>query len=161
MGKLDDKDKSEVDEEFQKLCKLNYFIPIASLPETLQTEIWESDVINFLSVAPAYKASSISTKCRAAVNGGRKHRHSNLSINDLSLTGQASLDLAATFRQFKSRPGAAVADIRKFYNQVHISRRSWPLQLMIWKKGCQPSNPLEYFVISRLQDGLRSSATHS
>ena len=39
MGKLDDKDKSEVDEEFQKLCKLNYFIPIASLPETLQTEI--------------------------------------------------------------------------------------------------------------------------
>ena len=64
MGKLDDKDKSEVDEEFQKLCKLNYFIPIASLPETLQTEIWESDVINFLSVAPAYKASSISTKWR-------------------------------------------------------------------------------------------------
>ena len=111
---MDNKDKSDMDTEFQKLCKLNYCIPIESLPEALQSEIWASDVINFLSVDPAYKSSSISTKCPAAVNGGRKHRHSNLSMCDLSLTGQASLDLAATFRQFKSRPGAEVREITNF-----------------------------------------------
>ena len=39
MGKMDNEDKSDMDTEFQKLCKLDYCIPIESLPEALQSEI--------------------------------------------------------------------------------------------------------------------------
>ena len=161
MRSLSIEDKSQMETEFQKLKNLGYFIAINELPQVLQDDIWSSDVINFLSVSPAYKKASLSTCCRAAVNGSKKQRKSNLSINDLSLTGLAPLDITATFRHFKSQAGAAVADIRKFYNQVHIARKSWPLQLMLWRKDCDRNNPLEYLVITRLQYGLRSSATLS
>ena len=123
MMKLTKDEREELPQEFQKNCQKGFYIDIKTLPRKLQEDIWSSDVINFLSTAPAWKQSSLSTKIRCAQNASKKRRKSGKSLNCLPLVGYSSLDMADTFRCFKSLPGASLADISKYYQQVYLNKK--------------------------------------
>ena len=118
MMKLTKDEREELHQEFQKLCQKGFYIDIKTLLQKLQEDIWSPDLINFLSTAPAWKQCSLSTKIRCAQNAPKKQRQSGKSLNCLLPVGYSSLDMADTFRCFKSLPGASLADISKYYQQV-------------------------------------------
>ena len=83
MMKLTEEEREELHQEFQKLCDKGFYINIKTLPQKLQDDIWSSDMINFLSTAPAWKKSSMSTKFRCAHNASKKQKASGKSMNCL------------------------------------------------------------------------------
>ena len=85
--------------------------------------------------------------------------NSCLRCTNNSIGGSAPLDMSRTARFFKSKKGLAVADISKKVQQVFISKSSYPLQLLVWRKNGDPKNPLAYFTIPRLTYGHKSAST--
>ena len=67
--------------------------------------------------------------------------------------------MSRTARFFKSKKGLAVGDISKFFQQVFISKSSYPLQLLVWRKNGDPKEPLTYWTIPRLTYGHKSAST--
>jgi hypothetical protein len=110
-------------------------------------------------VAPAWKLNSLLTKFRAALNFEKMSKKSGLSLNDISVGGSAPLDMAKTARFLKSKKGLAVADVSKFFQQIFISKSSYPLQLLVWRKNGDPKEPLTYWSIPRLTYGHKSAST--
>ena len=161
MMKLTRDEREELHQEFQKLCQKGFYINIKTLPQKLQEDIWSSDMINFLSTSPAWKQSSLSTKIRCAQNASKKQKAYGKSLNCLQPVGYSSLDMADTFRCFKNLPGASLADISKYYQQVYLNRESWPLQLLVFKDHADLQNKVEVYVNIRLQYGVISAATLS
>ena len=119
-------DKTQLETEFLKMVDNEYYKEISSYSPEIQKEIWGAPILNFVSVAPAWKLQSLSTKCRAALNFGKRSKKSGLSLNDISVGGRAPLDMSRTARFFKSKKGLAVGDISKFFQQVFISKSSPP-----------------------------------
>ena len=79
-------DKMQLETEFQKMVDNEYYKEISSYSPEIQKEIWEAPILNFVSVAPAWKLQSLSTKCRAALNFGKRNKKSGLSLNDISIS---------------------------------------------------------------------------
>ena len=161
MRNLSIDDKKGMQEEFDKLIQKKVFISIESLPVKDQKEIWNAKPINFISVAPAFKANSESTPCRAAMNCSRQRSRSKISLNDTTITGLTRSDMSKAARVFKILPYAVAGDIKKYYNNIHLSKKCWAMQLLCWRKDGLPTNPLKVYVMTRLMYGVRSAATLS
>ena len=68
----------------------------------------ESGIQHYLSVAPAFKEEdddrNVSTKARTTINGSKKRKEAQISINDLLPTGTIDLNMARSFRNFRKHP---------------------------------------------------------
>ena len=140
------------------MLEKGYYVPLDDLEPEVKEWIMNSKVKNFLSVAPQWKETSKSTKCRTAVNASRKSNREGKSLNDLMSCGLNELNLDHTFRRFKISHTVAVADIRKFYMQVYINKKSLPLQLLLWRKDLNPKEEAKTYVIARLQYGIKAAS---
>ena len=158
MIHLDAESKRQLQSEFDKMCNSGYYVSLSELDPTVQRWVLNCKTKNYLSVAPQWKYSSKSTKCRTACNASRKTKKTNKSLNELMATGANELALDVTFRRFKTSNITAVADIKKFYMNVYVNQSSLPLQLLLWRKDLNPKEPPKIYVITRLQYGVRSSA---
>ena len=114
--------------------------------------------IHYVSISPAFKTNSISTPCRIAYNLAKKDKESKKSQNDISLTGLVQLDMTKTGRFFKSRKGMAAADVKKFYNQILVSKEDFNRQLFVWRFEGDPNNPLETYIFTRIMFGHVASS---
>ena len=158
MRKLDTKDKHDLQTEFNKMIQEGYYVDLNDLEKGMKEEILSAPIVNYLSVAPSYKESSLSTKARTAVNGSKKGGKYKKSLNDNQPAGNNELDMSRTFRQFKVQKIAGCGDIKKFYFAIHINKRSLPLQLLLWRKDLEVTNKVQIYCIPRLQYGLTASA---
>ena len=157
LKRMDDADRVGLSREFNKMCDLQYFVKLKELPEDLRNEILSGEVMNFISIAPAYNPGSLTTTHRTTMNASSPNQRGSC-LNDQVLTGFASINLARTFRQFRYRPYYVAGDLSKFYCSTYLTRDDFKYCLLAWKKGCKIENEVEIFVITRLIFGLRCAA---
>ena len=148
--------KADINEEFYSLVQRGFIIPITQLPSKVKEEILRSPVQHYLSFAPAYK-SSLSTKARCALNASRVNIN-GVSLNDLLPTGLTQPDLAKSFRRFRQRKYAFVADISKYFNSSFMSTESYKFNLCVWIADCDIMAPPQVYALSRLFYGFRCSS---
>ena len=153
---LSDEMKTDINEEFYSLVQRGFIIPITQLPIKVKEEILRGPVQHYLSFAPAYK-SSLSTKARCALNASRVNIN-GVSLNDLLPTGLTQPDLAKSFRRFRQRKYAFVADISKYFNSSFMSTESYKFNLCIWIADCDIMAPPQVYALSRLFYGFRCSS---
>ena len=158
IGKLSREQRDMAQEEFSKLVKLGIIVPFTSLPEEVQKTINDNKVQFYLSAAPSYKLSSLSTVCRISVNGSKKNKL-GYSINDLMSTGHFEMDLHSSFRSFRLGNYGVITDLTKFFNSIFLSVNSLHISQMVWRDNCDPSGNLARYIITRLTYGLRASTS--
>ena len=131
--------------ELDKGIESGFLIKTKNLPIETQDFLWAQPTNNFVAMAPAYKLESLSTPIRFTFNFSKKDHKTKLSLNDLSLTGMAKLDMSHTARIFNSSKFLAVGDVAKFYNQIVVSQDNLATQLFVWRDNGCPTNPLRFF----------------
>ena len=102
MERTSAKDRAALQAELEKGIESGFLIETKDLPIDTQEFLWAQESQHFVAVAPAYKADSRSTPIRFTFNFSKKDRKTQLSLNDLSTTGLAPLDMCKTARIFKS-----------------------------------------------------------
>ena len=129
LKKLSIDARSQIKQEFEEMCKLNFISKVSELPQHIQKELLNpSETVHAISPAPAFKASSLSTKSRIAFNAGKLRN--GYSLNETMPTGRLNLSLQKTIRSFRKNKYWIIGDLRKFYCSVKISEESYKYMLL-------------------------------
>ena len=155
--RLSPAERSEFNTAFLDMVSRGVFVRLDQAPLELQDLVKNTENRHFLSLAPSFKVSSLSTKCRCAVNGSKLNRN-QVSLNDLTLTGRNNLDMPRVFRKFRAFKHAICSDVSKYYNATYLDQESIPFQLISYREGCELNGKWVTYLISRLTYGIRSAA---
>ena len=117
---------------------------------------------HFVSVSPAFNGGNdgkISTPARICFNLSKVDRVTKESQNDLTLLGKVNLDISKTAQYFRSNSAMAIGDIRKFFQMVFVSECDLSKQMFVWRKDCNPNNPVEILLMTRLMFGSTAASS--
>ena len=68
LAKLSPEMNQQIEEEFNKLVELGFFVNVKNLPPDMQKELLNSPILFYISLAPSFKMESLSTKARCNLN---------------------------------------------------------------------------------------------
>ena len=138
--------REQIKEEFDSMVQMGFIKKVSELPNDLKEKLLdEKTTVHALSPAPAYKASSLSTRARIALNAGKLRN--GVSLNSSMPTGRLELSIYKTVRMFRRHKYYLLGDIRKFYCGVHLHEDSYKYMLIFF--NTDPQTEPDLFVITR------------
>ena len=157
FAKLSMEEREKFDVAFKDMVNKKVFTKLEDIPKELQDTIMSNKNRHFLSLAPAFKSSSVNTKIRCCLNASKNNLR-NVSLNSITYRGLNDLDLSRSFRKFRVFPYGLVGDISRFYNGTLLESESYAYQLISYRKECKPDGEWETYVTSKLSFGIASAA---
>ena len=148
--------KNQIVAEFNKLVDLGYFVARNKLPQQTQQKITDSPVHFYISIAPSFKSSSLSTTARCNLNASRNNFLGN-SLNSILPTGLSKPNMARSIRRWRLNKTGILADLSKFFNSAYLETSSLCYNMLVFRPDGDPNKPAQDFVCSRLFYGLTSS----
>ena len=156
LEKLDPLMKTQIVQEFDKLVNLGFFVQREKLPKPIQQKINESPVHFYISIAPSFKSSSLSTTARCNLNASR-HNFLGHSLNSILPTGLSKPNMARSIRRWRLNKVGILADLSKFFNSAYLETSSLCYNMIVFRTNGDISQPAKDYVCSRLFYGLTSS----
>ena len=156
LEKLEPEMKSQIVSEFNKLVDLGYFVARDKLPKQIQQKISNSPVHFYISIAPSFKSSSLSTTARCNLNASRNNFLGN-SLNSILPTGLSKPNMARSIRRWRLNKTGILADLSKFFNSAYLETNSLCYNMLVFRKDGDINKPAMDYVCSRLFYGLTSS----
>ena len=157
FAKLSMEEREKFDIAFKDMVNKKVFTKLEDIPKELQDTIMNNKNRHFLSLAPAFKSSSVNTKIRCCLNASKENLR-KVSLNSITYKGLNDLDLSRSFRKFRAFPYGVVGDISRFYNGTLLESESYAYQLISYRKDCKPNGEWETYVTSKLSFGIASAA---
>jgi hypothetical protein len=156
LQKLEPDMKKQIVDEFNKLVTLGYFVERNKLPREIQHKISNSPVHFYISIAPSFKSSSLSTTARCNLNASRNNFLGN-SLNSILPTGLSKPNMARSLRRWRLNKTGLLADLSKFFNSAYLETNSMCYNMVVFRKDGDPNKQAVDYVCSRLFYGLTSS----
>ena len=141
--------KDDIVTEFNKLVQLGYFVERNSLPKDVQERINKSPVHFYISIAPSFKSSSLSTSARCNLNASRNNFLGN-SLNSVLPSGLSKPNMAKSIRRWKLNKIGILADISKFFNSAYLETSSFAYNMVVFRPDGNINLPAKDYVASRL-----------
>ena len=128
---------------------------LKDLLRNIQEEL-EKDFKHFIPTTIAYKETSASTKTRICWDSSRMSRES-ASLNSILLKGSAEYSVVKMLVQFREGKHRVSADIKIFYNNLHLDPSHYKYQMAMWRPNMLPDEEAEELVLRVHFYGIRSS----
>ena len=104
----------------------------------------------------AFKETSANTKTRICWDSSRTSKES-ASLNSILLKGSAEYSVVKMLVRFREDKYGVSADIKKFYNNLHLDPSHYKYQMAMWRPNMLPDEEAEELVLRVHFYGIRSS----
>ena len=133
LAKLSPEMNQQIEEEFNKLVELGFFVNVKNLPPDMQKELLNSPILFYISLAPSFKMESLSTKARCNLNAscGNALGH---SLNSLLPQGMTQPNMSRSVRRFKLDKIGFLGDVSNFFNSSYLDSSSYKYNMLYYRK---------------------------
>ena len=132
LAKLSPEMKQQIEEEFNKLVELGFFVNVKNLPADMQEELLNSPILFYISLAPSFKMESLSTKARCNLNASRGNALGH-SLNSLLPQGMTQPNMSRSVRRFKLDKIGFLGDVSKFFNSSYLDSSSYKYNMLCYR----------------------------
>ena len=151
------KDKEKIKTAFNKLRELGYIVKLADLDKDTVNYIQNRKVSYYIPWDYVSKPTSVTTEKRQVYDASSKTKTGH-SLNDILSKGCPKMDLEPMIMNFVVEKYGLSGDLEKFYQSIHLDKKHYHLQLMLWSDSMNPEDEPSVFVITRITFGLKSSS---
>merc|ERR1712198_97509 len=148
----------QVKQEMKSLQDARFIVKLSDLSIEEQERL-NADFKHYIPTTIAFKETSASTKCRICWDSSRNSRET-CSLNSILLKGTSDYSVVKMLTRFRENLIAVSADIRKFYNTLHLDPKHYKYQMAPWRPNMDPNEEPEELVLRVHFYGIRSSGAH-
>ena len=163
----DDEIKEVAIKAFKKLFDNGHAALVEDVDEETKSLFIEKDPQYFIPWRLVFKPDSLSTPCRAVLDGSSRTKFridgsAGRCLNDLVVKGKiTTINLVKMVLRFRIGRFAVTCDLQQFYNACKLLASQWNLQRFLYREDMNPDNPVLEGVIMTLIYGVKCVSAQS
>ena len=152
---------------FKKLFDNGHAALVEDVDEETKKLFINKDPQYFIPWRLVFKPDSLSTPCRAVLDGSSRTKFrmdgsAGRCLNDLVVKGKiTSINLVKMLLRFRTGKFGVTCDLQQFYNSCKLLAGQWNLQRFLYRENMNPDNPVLEGVIMTLIYGVKSVSCQS
>ena len=152
---------------FRKLFDNGHAALLEDMDEEDKELFIDKDPQYFIPWRLVFKPDSISTPCRAVLDGSSRTKFridgsAGRCLNDLVVKGKiTTINLVKMVLRFRVGKFGVTCDLQQFYNACKLLANQWNLQRFLYREDMVPDNPVLEGAIKTLIYGVKSVSAQS